>query len=124
MEQIRASRTRGKTRRKRRIACTGPRRARSPGRRGVSEIVFEIARQAHRPRSLPAQRADRDRQLGKQGAGCASRAPAPRPSPLVRGAAVWALSRLIDSEDFSIRAARALDKETDEAVRGEWRSCA
>jgi len=45
-------------------------------------------------------------------------------SPLVRGAAVWALSRLIDSEDFSIRAARALDKETDEAVRGEWRSCA
>jgi epoxyqueuosine reductase len=46
------------------------------------------------------------------------------PSPLVRGAAVWALSRLIDSEDFSIRAARALDKETDEAVRGEWRSCA
>src|SRR4051794_27781642 len=45
-------------------------------------------------------------------------------SPLVRGAAVWALSRLIDSEEFSIRAARALDKETDEAVRGEWRSCA
>jgi epoxyqueuosine reductase len=45
-------------------------------------------------------------------------------SPLVRGAAVWALSQLIDQEDFSIRAARALDQEADDSVRREWRSCA
>jgi len=43
-------------------------------------------------------------------------------SPLVRGAAVWALSQLIDQEDFSMRAARALDREADESVRREWRS--
>jgi epoxyqueuosine reductase len=42
-------------------------------------------------------------------------------SPLVRGAAVWALSQLIDQEDFSMRAARALDHEADESVRREWR---
>lgn len=45
-------------------------------------------------------------------------------SPLVRGAAVWALSRLIGRQEFSIRAARAHDEETDEAVRREWRCCA
>jgi epoxyqueuosine reductase len=45
-------------------------------------------------------------------------------SPLVRGAAVWALSQLIDQEDFSMRAARALDQEADDSVRREWRSCA
>jgi epoxyqueuosine reductase len=45
-------------------------------------------------------------------------------SPLVRGAAVWALSRLIGRAEFSIRAARAHDEETDEAVRREWRCCA
>jgi epoxyqueuosine reductase len=41
-------------------------------------------------------------------------------SPLVRGAAVWALSQLIEQEDFSMRAARALDQEADETVRREW----
>jgi epoxyqueuosine reductase len=45
-------------------------------------------------------------------------------SPLVRGAAVWALSQLIDQEDFSMRAARALDQEADDSVRREWRRCA
>jgi epoxyqueuosine reductase len=45
-------------------------------------------------------------------------------SPLVRGAAVWALSRLIGREEFSVRAARAHEEETDEAVRREWRCCA
>jgi epoxyqueuosine reductase len=45
-------------------------------------------------------------------------------SPLVRGAAVWALSRLIGREEFSIRAARAQNEEADEAVRQEWRCCA
>src|SRR5580692_11471661 len=38
-------------------------------------------------------------------------------SALVRGAAVWALSQLLQREDFSRRAARALDTEPDEAVR-------
>ena len=41
-------------------------------------------------------------------------------SPLVRGAAVWALSQLIHPEQFSIRATRALNDEADETVRGEW----
>jgi epoxyqueuosine reductase len=41
-------------------------------------------------------------------------------SPLVRGAAVWALSQLLQREDFSRRAARALDTEPDDVVRSEW----
>jgi epoxyqueuosine reductase len=41
-------------------------------------------------------------------------------SPLVRGAAVWALSQLLDREEFSAVAAKALNAETDETVRAEW----
>ena len=41
-------------------------------------------------------------------------------SPLVRGAAVWALSQLT-REEFAARAAKALNAESDETVRGEWR---
>ncbi|MER9773188.1 tRNA epoxyqueuosine(34) reductase QueG [Mesorhizobium sp. M0220] len=41
-------------------------------------------------------------------------------SPLVRGAAVWALSRLVPGQEFAERAAAALQVEGDEAVRGEW----
>jgi epoxyqueuosine reductase len=41
-------------------------------------------------------------------------------SPLVRGAAVWALSQLLDSEDFTARAARAAKTETDAIVQSEW----
>jgi epoxyqueuosine reductase len=41
-------------------------------------------------------------------------------SPLVRGAAVWALSQLTAQEDFSARAARALEAEGDDGVRAEW----
>ena len=43
-------------------------------------------------------------------------------SPLVRGAAVWALAQLLGREEFSARAARALHDEPDETVRAEW-SC-
>jgi epoxyqueuosine reductase len=43
-------------------------------------------------------------------------------SPLVRGAAVWALSQLEGPDDFEARAAKAVDAETDEIVRAEWRS--
>jgi epoxyqueuosine reductase len=42
-------------------------------------------------------------------------------SPLVRGAAVWALSRLIERDEFEARAARALKAEGDDGVRAEWR---
>jgi epoxyqueuosine reductase len=40
-------------------------------------------------------------------------------SPLVRGAAVWALSQLT-REEFAARAAKALSAEPDETVRTEW----
>ncbi|MEP6565766.1 MAG: tRNA epoxyqueuosine(34) reductase QueG [Mesorhizobium sp.] len=41
-------------------------------------------------------------------------------SPLVRGAAVWALSRLVPETEFADRAATAVKTESDEAVRNEW----
>ena len=41
-------------------------------------------------------------------------------SPLVRGAAVWALSRLAPEAEFAERAATAVKTEGDEAVRNEW----
>jgi epoxyqueuosine reductase len=42
-------------------------------------------------------------------------------SALVRGAAAWALSQLMEPEEFTTLAARALGVERDETVRGEWR---
>jgi epoxyqueuosine reductase len=42
-------------------------------------------------------------------------------SPLVRGAAVWALSQLMRREEFEGLAADALGTENDETVRAEWR---
>jgi epoxyqueuosine reductase len=41
-------------------------------------------------------------------------------SPLVRGAAVWALSQLIGRAEFAALAVAALGTETDEMVRAEW----
>ncbi len=41
-------------------------------------------------------------------------------SPLVRGAAVWALSQLVGQGAFEALAARAMDAEADESVRVEW----
>jgi len=41
-------------------------------------------------------------------------------SPLVRGAAVWALSQLLGRKEFSALAARALSAELDTTVRAEW----
>jgi epoxyqueuosine reductase len=43
-------------------------------------------------------------------------------SPMVRGAAVWALSQLVDREEFLARAANAVNAEPDESVRAEWRA--
>ncbi|QDW35773.1 tRNA epoxyqueuosine(34) reductase QueG [Bradyrhizobium sp. KBS0727] len=45
-------------------------------------------------------------------------------SPLVRGAAVWALSQLMAPDAFAALAKRADVGETDEAVRMEWKDCA
>jgi epoxyqueuosine reductase len=42
-------------------------------------------------------------------------------SPLVRATAVWAVSQLYTSAQFELLAAEALDVETDESVRKEWR---
>jgi epoxyqueuosine reductase len=42
------------------------------------------------------------------------------PSPLVRGAAVWALSRLVDAGAFEAMRTAQPTSETDEAVREEW----
>jgi epoxyqueuosine reductase len=41
-------------------------------------------------------------------------------SPLVRGAAVWALSQLLARDEFSRLAAKASNAETDDSVRAEW----
>jgi epoxyqueuosine reductase len=46
------------------------------------------------------------------------------PSPLVRGAAVWALSRLLPAAEFAARAAARVAAETDADVREEWRVAA
>lgn len=43
-------------------------------------------------------------------------------SPLVRGAAVWALSRLVPGSEFAAQAAISSKKETDATVRDEWLS--
>jgi epoxyqueuosine reductase len=43
-------------------------------------------------------------------------------SPLVRGAAVWALAQLIGRGEFEARAAKAVGTEQDDTVRAEWRS--
>jgi epoxyqueuosine reductase len=42
-------------------------------------------------------------------------------SPLVRGAAVWALSQLLEREKFDALAARAIGVEADDDVLEEWR---
>jgi epoxyqueuosine reductase len=44
------------------------------------------------------------------------------PSPLVRGAAVWALARLADPGEIGRRRARHLPGESDRDVRSEWES--
>jgi epoxyqueuosine reductase len=41
-------------------------------------------------------------------------------NPLVRGAAVWALSQLMPREGFEALASQAIGAEADEGVRAEW----
>ena len=42
------------------------------------------------------------------------------PSPLVRGAAVWALSRLLPKDEFTRLAKDRAARESDATVRAEW----
>jgi epoxyqueuosine reductase len=42
------------------------------------------------------------------------------PSPVVRGAAIWALSQLKGAAEFAAVASEAIRAENDETVRGEW----
>ena len=44
------------------------------------------------------------------------------PSPLVRGAAIWALSRLLAEAEFAALRARHIAAESEPAVAGEWRA--
>jgi epoxyqueuosine reductase len=44
------------------------------------------------------------------------------PEPLVRGAAIWALSRLLSGEAFAALRAGHESAETDETVKAEWRA--
>ena len=43
-------------------------------------------------------------------------------SPLVRGAAVWALGQLVAREELDAMKNVALDQESDDSVRGEWQA--
>jgi len=80
----------------------------------------------------PVKRIGRDRfvrnvlyALGNSGDPGAMRAVEPLladPSPVVRGAAVWAARRLLDAEAFARLAAAAIEE--DEAVRAEWAGAA
>jgi epoxyqueuosine reductase len=45
-------------------------------------------------------------------------------SPLVRGAAVWALSQLMGQGQLAARAAAAINTEADDGVRAEWKMAA
>ncbi|PDQ19553.1 tRNA epoxyqueuosine(34) reductase QueG [Mesorhizobium sanjuanii] len=58
---------------------------------------------------------------GDSSLGNAVRALLDAPSPLVRGAAVWALSRLVPDRELAKCAAAGLKTEADETVRNEWR---
>ena len=64
--------------RARELARAAARRSRPPRRRAFRALFSKIAGQAHRPRSLRAQRADRDRQFRRCGARGRSRALARR----------------------------------------------
>ena len=82
-------------------------------------------------RKSPVKRIGRDRFLrnvmiaignsGDHGAGQTGALPRWMiPSPLVRGAAVWALSRLLPQEEFAALAEDRAAREEDATVRAEW----
>jgi epoxyqueuosine reductase len=78
---------------------------RRPGRdRFVRNVLIAIGNSQERPLAVEAERLLSDA------------------SPLVRGAAVWALSQLLGPAPLAAKAALAMAAETDESVRGEWQS--
>ena len=90
---------------------------------GVPGAVFRLAGQAHRPRPLPAQRADRGRQFRRPALADACLALLGDASPLVRGAAVWALS--LAGRPAGLCGARRTGGSAGAATRevlAEWRS--
>ena len=89
--------------------------------RGISDILLRLSRQAHRPRPVFAQCADRRRQQRRSRAGTLSARRCCRiRRPWWRGAAVWALSNLTGANYMRGLEARTAD-EPDEHVREEWR---
>jgi epoxyqueuosine reductase len=92
----------------------------APRRRGVPQIFREITGQAHRPRPFVRNVLIA---IGNSGdaalAGEAERLLADA-SPLVRGAAVWALARLLPRERFVTIAAAERPRERDTLVDDEW----
>ena len=85
-------------------------------------MFAKIAGEAHRPRPLHPQCADRDRQLRRRRRSLpqAERLLADA-SPLVRGAAVWALGRLDPARLVALAPAHA--GEPDAGVAEEWAAC-
>ena len=63
--------------------------------------VPRLADQAHRPRPLRAQCADRHRQFGRAALAPEAERLLDDPSPLVRAMAVWALSQILDRHSFA-----------------------
>ena len=82
-------------------------------------------------RKSPVKRIGRDRfvrnvlyaigNAGEPGVAAIARARLEDASPLVRGAAVWALGRLLDAGAYAALARERLAIETDDGVREEWR---
>ena len=123
VEQVRAGRPRGEACGARGAARAEARRSRAARRRGVPHAVRQDRGEAHRPRPLRAQRADRDRQFRRRGARVRGRAAAVR--RLAAGARRGGLgARPARSRRGLRRSRRAQRRETDPGVAGEWAAAA
>ena len=103
-------------------------------RAAVSPISPRSTMPASAPASpaSPVKRIGRDRfvrnvliAIGNAPSPAASSLPPPgagstMPSPLVRGAAVWAFGRIAGAADLAAEASARLNRETDATVRDEW----
>ena len=122
LEQVRAAPRARRSSRARAISRAPPlaelARAR---RRRLPRALRRLADQAHRARPLPAQCADRDRQLRRAGAGRGRPGRLADPSPLVRAVAVWALARLAPPAALAALALHHRPIEPDPDVLAEWR---
>ena len=125
LEQIRPERARDATSAARGIERAAPGRAGAAGRCGVSRAVPQIAGQAHRPRPLPAQCADRHRQQRRRRAGATKRT---RCWTILRR---WCAARRCGrcsgccrATEFAALAAHRSSREADATVRAEWNATA